>query len=171
MRTLTLVTMLSALFGCAGGVSPGSGIEGLTEERLRTARWLYNAELTDVPIAADELVGPQDGFQEVDLRRWGDVIVACDRQVPGKSLGEWRDGELSQDGGEDEIVPPAGPDQGGGDRALGDDVNLQRTNRGRDVFSPESAVDEDGFGMDRFGDEFRTAMDQSDFYVFHPGCA
>jgi hypothetical protein len=167
MRTLTLVVVVSALFGCAGsGASTGTDVTSLTQEQLDGTQWLYNPELTDSPIPADDLVGSQDGFQLVDLQRYGNQVVAYEQGGTGQVLGVWRDGEVEQ-GGQDQVITP-GTDQHSG--ALVSDVNLGRQTTGRGNFGPDTRGANDGFGIDRFGDDLRRTLQQSDFYIFHPGC-
>ncbi|MBI2895412.1 MAG: hypothetical protein HYY06_17790 [Deltaproteobacteria bacterium] len=168
MRKLTLIAVVSALFGCAGGAVTGSGTESLTQERIESTKWVYNPQLTDTPIAVDDLVGTQEGFFEVDLRRYGDEVVACECGRTGRAVGIWRDGDVQQSNGGDEVVVPGDGDDGNWD--LDEDVNLARTNQGRNQFAPDGTRMDDGFGLDRFGDDVRRTMEQSDFYVFHPGC-
>lgn len=168
MQKLALIAVVSALFGCAGGVVAGSGTEGLTQDRIDGARWFYNPDVTATPIALDDLAGGTEGLFEVDLRRHGDEVVACECGRTGRAVGIWRDGDVQQSNGGDEVVVAEGGDDGQWN--LDDAVNLARTNRGRNELVGDDTGFGDGFGLDRFGDDARRSMEQSDFYVFHPGC-
>src|SRR5688572_13843628 len=90
----TLVAAVLGLIGCAGGQSdPASVVEGLTQEQMDQTQWLYNVETRDL-VAADALQGAVEGFEVVEVVRYGDSILACEPGKTGIKVDVLMDGEI-----------------------------------------------------------------------------
>ena len=162
----TLVAAVLGLIGCAGGGNdPASVVEGLTQAQLDQTQWLYNVETRDL-VAADALQGAVDGFQVVEVRRFGESVLACEPGHTGVAVDVLMDGEIRPDHGDD----VATPDDGHHGAEVGDIYPGRTVSPGG--FTTADDTNNSFEGFDRFDEDILQAMQGDEgFYVFHPGCA